>query len=437
MPSSFSDFQERHIAALIDLTIKEYGQPISTKIDCDKLTELIENRTRKVVSVNTLRRFFDVMPSSGKPSLETLNILATFCGYADFYDFKHSLNETDKAANTDLTTDAVNDLYQAFRETPQFYTTLSWLIKYAFRDGNIAFLKSFFDLDVFRGKFDYTQGDFKKPLMSFGLELQSSPKMFDMLVNHYVNNPVAQALYFECFVDYDFLTIRHHHAIRAYLQSRKDNEAQLFSLCILFLHSFLLKDRVACSELIKRINAIDFSVELHPFPAGRKMACNILFQSFFMGYVKLSLINEIFEVEQAMPREGVLGRNIPSYHTMVAEAFVWSGLHHQAVSIIELALGAYKTESNYHTQGILNNLWVTYSDALLKSSRIEECREVYNKVETSHFDVHSKRFGLMHYYKIGSEIQKQGNPKLAASLKRSSLEIAANHKFKFFQTLYS
>ena len=188
---------------------------------------------------------------------------------------------------------------------------------------------------------------------------------------------------------------------------------------------------MACSDLIKRINAIDFSVELHPFPAARKMAYNILFQSFFMGYVKPSLVNEIFEVELAMPREGVLGRNLPSYHTIVAEAFVWSGLHHEAVSVIELALGAYKTQSNYHTQGILSNLWVTYSDALLKTSRTEEGREAFNRIDVSHFDVHEKNFKLMHYYKICSEIQKQGNPKLAASLKRSSLEIAVNHKFKF------
>lgn len=436
MPSHQPNVSEFVLSALKEKVVEDFDSPITSKTDCDRISERIEAQTGRVISVNTLRRFFEIMPTASRPSLETLNILSAFCGYADFFDFKHCLDEKEKAAKSDLRLGAVNDLYLAFGDTPQFYTTLSWLIKFAFRDNNISFLKSFFDLDVFKGKFDYTQGDFKKPLMNFGLELQSSPKMFDMLVGHYVNNPVAQALYFECFVDYDFLTIRHHHAIRAYSQNRKGNEAQLFSLCILFLHFFLLKDRVSCSDLIKRINAIDFSTELHPFPAGRKMACNILFQSFFLGNVKSALINEIFEVEKAMPREGTLGRNIPSYHSMVAEAFAWSGLHHEAVAIIELALGAYKTESNYHTQGILSNLLVTYSDVLLKSSRIEESRNVYSKVDTSHFDVSMKNFSLMHYYKIGSEIQKQDNPKLGASLKRSSLEIASNYKFKFFETLY-
>ncbi len=437
MPSPVSGFQESHITLLRDLMGKEYGGSISSKTDCDRLSELIESRTHKVVSVNTLRRFFDVMPTSGKPSLETLNILSAFCGYTDFFDFNQSLNERAKAAQSDMTLDAVNYLYQALGDTPQFYITLSWLIKFAFRDNNISFLKSFFDLDVFKGKFDYTQGEFKKPLMDFGLELQSSPKMFDLLVGHYASNPVAQALYFECFVDYDSLVIRHHHAVRTYSQTRKDNEAQLFSLCILFLHSLLLKDRVTCSDLIKRINAIDFSSELHPFPAGRKMACNILFQAFYLGSIKPTLIKEIFETEKLMPRQGSLGRDLPSYHAMVAEAFAWSGLYHEAISVVELALQSYKTESNYHTQGLLSNLLLTYSDALFKSSKAEESREVFNKIDVANFDVHTKNFSLMHYYKVGSEIQKKDNPKLAVSLKRSSLEIASNHKFNFFKTLYS
>lgn len=437
MPLPVSGLQESHLASLRDLMVKEFGKPISSKADCDKLSELIESRTQKIISVNTLRRFFDVMATSSKPSLETLNILSAFCGYADFFDFSQSIKQKEKALKSDMTVDAVNDLYRAIGDSPQFYTTLSWLIKFAFRDNNVCFLKSFFELDAFQGNLDYTQGELKRPLMDFGLELQASPKIFEMLVGHYAANPVAQALYFECFVDYDSLTVRHHRAIRMYLENRKDKEAQLFSLCLLFLHSFLLKDRVTCSELIKRINAIEFSTELHPFPVGRKMACNILFQSFYLGGIKSTLIKEVFEMESMIPRDGIVGRNIPSYHAMVAEAFAWSGLYQEAIAMIELALQSYETEPNYLTQGILSNLWLTYSEALLKSSRIEESREVYRKVDVSHFDLNTRDFCLMHYHKIGSEIHKHGNPKLAASLRRSALEIASNHKFKFFQTLYS
>jgi hypothetical protein len=71
------------------------------------------------------------------------------------------------------------------------------------------------------------------------------------------------------------------------------------------------------------------------------------------------------------------------------------------------------------------------------ASRIEEGLEAFKKINVAHFDVHIKNFSLMHYYKLSSEIQKGDSPKSALSLKRSSLEIANNYNFKFFQTHYS
>lgn len=436
MPSAFSKFQESEIVLLKDLISVEYGHPIFSKTDCDKLVELIELRTSKLISANTLRRFFEVMPNNGKPSLSTLNILAQFCGFTDFFEFQKSFNQR-RSNGRELSLAAVDDLYQAFGDTPQFYQTLNWLVQLAFRDKNIHFLKGFFGLQVFCNKFDYTQGVHKEVLMTLGSELQSNPKQFDILIEHYATNPLAQSLYFECFIDYDFLPVRHHKAIQLYSQNKTTKEAQLFSLCMLFLHCFLLKDRVACSDLIKRINRIDLSSELHPFPVGRRMACNILFQAYYLGGVKEGLIKEIFDFEIQLPREGSLGRNMPCYHTLIAEAFCWAGYYDEALSIILRALDSYKLDLNYHTQGLLSSLWITYSDSLLKSGRKEDSHAIFNRIEVSHFDVHNKNFSLMHYYNLNAELQKESNPKVAASLKRSSLEIASNYKFKFFQTLYS
>jgi len=175
MPSTFSKFQESEIVLLKDLITDEYGHSISSKTDCDKLVELIELRTSKVISTNTLRRFFEVMPNDGNPSLSTLNILAQFLGFTDFFEFQKSFSQKSRIGR-ELSLFAVDDLYQVFGDTPQFYQTLNWLVQLAFRDRNLHFLKGFFDLDVFSDKFDYTQGAHKEVLMTFGSELQSNRK---------------------------------------------------------------------------------------------------------------------------------------------------------------------------------------------------------------------------------------------------------------------
>lgn len=386
---AFAELKEKVLAA--------FGQRLKSKGDCDRLSEAIEFKTKRAISVNTIRRVYDVMPTGSKPSNETLNILSFYCGYSDFIHFQQSVVSKVFLGNPDLTCEAVNDLFHQLGETPQFYTSLMWAMQLAFRDNNLLCLKDFFDLDVFKDKSDYTQGEFKKVLMAFGVELQSSPKVFDNLIDTYARNPKAQSFYFECFVDYDFLAARHHRAIQSYSKAKQVNEAQLFSLCILFLYAFLLKDRVTCEGLLKQINSVKLSIELHPYPIARRMACNILFQSFYLRKVNFELINSIFEYEKQMPRNGSLGRNTPIYHTLVAEALTWSGYYDEALTLIQLAQKNYCTEANYFNQGVLSTMRICEADALLKSNRRQEGLEVFNKIDVSHFDLNCRQFTRMNY----------------------------------------
>ena len=144
MPSAHLDIDAYQISLLKELVEKKFGFAVRTKTDCDKLADLIENNTKQFISVNTLRRFFEVMPSESKPSLETLNILSRFCGHTDFYEFDRSLIPDSSLNGSDLTVNAVNDLQQALGESPQFYTTFNWLMLLAFRENNIHFLKNIF-----------------------------------------------------------------------------------------------------------------------------------------------------------------------------------------------------------------------------------------------------------------------------------------------------
>jgi hypothetical protein len=431
MPSPILAISENAITLLKDRVVSELGRPTACKNDCDGLSELIEQQTKRLISVNTLRRLFDVMPSEGRPSLETLNILSAFCGFVDFHEFKRSIQIN--LPQPSLMVESVNDLHAALGNSPLFYQTTGHLLQLAFRDSNTTFLKSFFDLNTFQKNTDYTETELKKVLMCFGTGLRANPKLFDELTGHYAAHAIAQSLYFEFFVDYDFLTIRHHKAMRSYAQNKKQTEAKLFSSCLLFLHSFLLRDRNACTALIKEINDIEVSDNLHPFPVGRRMACAILFQHFYLGSVKKSLLAEVFELERAMPRQGTLGRAVPHYHCVVAEAFNWCGLHEEAALLMELAIGSYKPEVSYYSSSFLSIVDMTYAEALLKTNRTEEARLVFQKADASLFTERDKNFYTMHHHKLSAEMHKQHNPKLAASFKRSAREIAVNHKFKFFE----
>ena len=66
---------------------RRFGRSIRTKTDCQKLEDQIFEATGHLVSYNTLRRFFGLVPG-GDPRSSVLDILSAHCGFVDFEAFK-------------------------------------------------------------------------------------------------------------------------------------------------------------------------------------------------------------------------------------------------------------------------------------------------------------------------------------------------------------
>jgi hypothetical protein len=71
-----------------------FGTPIKTKKNVHDLIDAITKQNPKdVISFNTLRRFFKLIPSTHTPTIETLNILSRFCGYSHWDEFTYVGNQ--------------------------------------------------------------------------------------------------------------------------------------------------------------------------------------------------------------------------------------------------------------------------------------------------------------------------------------------------------
>lgn len=71
-----------------------FGTPIKTKKHIHDLIDAITKQNPKdVISFNTLRRFFKLIPSTHTPTIETLNILSRFCGYSHWDEFTYVGNQ--------------------------------------------------------------------------------------------------------------------------------------------------------------------------------------------------------------------------------------------------------------------------------------------------------------------------------------------------------
>jgi hypothetical protein len=77
---------EVHFDALRIEIQRRFGRPILTKTDCQQLEERLYDELGSMVSYNTLRRFFGLVPG-GTPRGAVLDILSTYCGFATFKEF--------------------------------------------------------------------------------------------------------------------------------------------------------------------------------------------------------------------------------------------------------------------------------------------------------------------------------------------------------------
>ena len=67
-----------------------YNAPVLHRFDCENLAESIYEKTRQRLSYKTLQRFFGTVPTSSLPAVQTLNILAQYCGYQNWYAFQQN-----------------------------------------------------------------------------------------------------------------------------------------------------------------------------------------------------------------------------------------------------------------------------------------------------------------------------------------------------------
>ena len=67
---------------------EKFGLKINSANDCALLSEIIFKGKNVLISYNTLRRFFKLLPNTNSPSAYTVNLLSSLIGFEDFNALK-------------------------------------------------------------------------------------------------------------------------------------------------------------------------------------------------------------------------------------------------------------------------------------------------------------------------------------------------------------
>lgn len=250
------------------------GRKIINRGDCEYLSNAIFDSISIDISFNTLRRIYGLLPPTN-PNIKTLNNLAQFIGYNNFFHFSQTYHYKEKIQLSEEIYEAVkgkNDdriinIVNNSRNIPDdFLSLIIILIRELLHNEKYILIDRIFKLK----SLDFNSFSYFEVLRignSIGLLLQEKRKVDSIIFN---NENFLDCVYMT-FVDYSNLNNYYGDMSEIISSNRRREDITIFSKSILAFRNFLNN---------KSFNYIDLNIinkkKLHPILSGRLLALKLL-----------------------------------------------------------------------------------------------------------------------------------------------------------------
>jgi hypothetical protein len=196
---------------------------ISTKLDCKKVSQLIQEKTGKTVSESTLYRMFLWEGNQNTPYLHTLDIIAEYIGFKNWFELENQLIDLAK----------FQLLYGVLPNEQQYKSLLSINLNQGTLKPLYSFLEQF-PSDLSFGKKILLGEDIYKSLLINRADNLEFFKQFHAL-------PIIREGFFELLADPDFNLNNYEKGLEYYLRGIKTHYSKKSLQDFLFANSLLLR----------------------------------------------------------------------------------------------------------------------------------------------------------------------------------------------------
>jgi len=287
MPKSVQVSEEER--AFLRKSIEEkFGLKINSANDCELLSKIIYKEGNILISYNTLRRFFKILPNSNSPSLYTVNLLSTLIGFSDFIELREY--------RVNLNRDFIHENLHLFSISKEINIgTLNEVIPLLNEDHweNIYQLRALIDLFI---KKDRTE------LITIFLNNEIDENNWDKLYKYYVafqpihtaaklnnkslisfiksninNSKIVQQVLLQLYVEEDCLDGYYGEWINA-CSTYLTTDMQIFCTCMSLQYHYIKNEIEVVKKLITSLNdqVENYTHKIHPIVLGRIAAWNFI-----------------------------------------------------------------------------------------------------------------------------------------------------------------
>lgn len=398
MPRKPYKIDETVASSLFQECEREFGFGINHQTRYEGFALALETRCGEYLSPKTISRVFS-KSKSYSCSKQTLDILATYCGYRDIETYS-KLYSKDEAGIT-------KEEYKILKE---IYNSKNYTEPLEYRDPVLFSISKIIVLKLRESTEDYLD-----------------------LVNEYCDNPIAQSYFIEQSIDYDNLAVHYHKAIKTYLNHKDDVEAQIFGYSILYLNAFLTENSKQCKHYYEKVCSIRFSSKTHPFVIGRYYSTILLHKRFFTNEDLHSVILDLLKTEKGIKKEGREYMKFPAFHFTVCDALLKCGEFAVAKSLLTNAIENFPEGHSDVDDGYYEALYLFLAICNHALGQSSERNKYYKLCKAKPFNFLSEK-----YYTIQLKMLELNlaHKKVNRSSIRRDLDVLIHKtKFSFFQTI--
>jgi hypothetical protein len=384
------------IAHIKDSIETSFGKKIMYSKDCIELSEDIYKKIQVKISFQTLRRLFGFIKDGVKISNTSLHYLSLYCGYESFENFK--------------------DDYQKPIELVD--------------DKDIKYIKLFFSIKTSSSQQDENYHNASK---NIALLLFKNKALLNATSTFLSKNTTAQIYFFERFPFIDELSSGYALHLKKYLNEKKNAEAQLFGNCLLYF-GYALSNNPLRSKIITIINSIELDPTTHPFPLGRKYACNILENYLNKNTTELErwIGLSIKEAININKRKNEFN-NFPYFQFILSDVFNLIDRPNEAKEMIEICELDYKRVPDFTLDnGYLEALDLIKAINLVKLNKTADAKRILNRIKSTDIVFIMHDYFLIQRLLIELQLIKLKDSKKHEKLFLEIKSLIDKRKFYFF-----
>ncbi len=417
---------------------KKLGFHIQKQSDVRYLHEQISVSVLHPIGFNTLRRFFDFLPSA-EPQFKTLDALSEYIGYASFAKFSKFVNKDENwniwtfiadFENTNSISSEMLERLIKLKPHPDYIYYISVLIKSFIRRGRVDLLKIIFAKRPYSLLFKKDDIDSQEVLdilkiaYAVGGVLRTLTRpQYEKLAPLLSDEYVFKATVLNFYIDYSNFNGYYGFFINNRLLLDYEPDHQIFVNLLSNYHLFL-----SGKSTFKAYNPDISNLELYPALLGRLLGYQIITTHFKEGQPTQNLVNQIVDIAK--------GKHISVFFIEVFPALIFTKSIDDIKHIFSI----------FYDDLFETGDWVYYTNQntyLISSAFVEIKNKNYDKAKhylelvsldsskTNSYYAYLKLFFLIASYQL--EKQTTSYPLILSELEVEYLELVKLTGFKRFK----